>query len=296
MDMTKICKQPLALALLAVFLTAGMAFGQKVLPRDGPEGKFLTVEVPFSGDNAERTKEALEQILKSQPPSLAQVLRLDPSLLTNPEYIAPYGPLSQFLQQHPEVAHNPTYFLGSPEWGEYYRYQREGNSGNAVEAISFLTIFVLIVGSVFWIVRTIIDHRRWLRLSKLQTEANAKLMERFTSTDELLNFIQTPAGTRLMESSVVPPEQRTIGAPVGRILWSTQIGFIFLALGFGMILASGRVDTESGSVFDTLGILVIAAGIGFLISGLVSYGLSHKLGLLDSAKLSSASGGPTKPL
>jgi hypothetical protein len=51
------------------------------------------------------------------------------------------------------------------------------------------------------------------------------------------------------------------------------------------------VDPEAASVFDTLGILVIAAGVGFVASGLLSYVLSQRLGLLESIKLTSSSGG-----
>ncbi len=48
------------------------------------------------------------------PPSLRQVLELDTTLLTNHDYLTLYPGLNDFLSQHPEVAHNPTYFVGSP--------------------------------------------------------------------------------------------------------------------------------------------------------------------------------------
>ena len=91
-----------------------------------------------------------------------------------------------------------------------------------------------------------------------------------------------------MESSVVPVEPRAVGAPVNRILWSTQIGLVLLAIGAGLEFASRRgVDADSAAVFDSLGILIIAAGVGFVASGLLSYMLSQKLGLLESLKFNS---------
>src|SRR2546428_11310379 len=59
--------------------------------------------------NARETRERLSQILDQYPPSLREVLRLDPSLLTNDAYLAPYPALAAFLAQHPQVAHNPAF-------------------------------------------------------------------------------------------------------------------------------------------------------------------------------------------
>jgi hypothetical protein len=295
MTMTKSWKHIIGLGILAAGIAAS-AFGQETLTPGFQRGKApVTLENPkFSDESAERTKQNFERLLESQPPSLRRVLQLDPSLLTNPAYMTPYPQLSEFLQQHPEVAHNPMYFLGNPEYPEIYYRGRNRNSGvgDAVEAISIFSIFLVIGGTLLWIARTIVDHRRWLRLSRLQTEANSKLMERFSSTEELLNFIQTPAGSRFLESSVVPVEPRAVGAPVNRILWSSQLGLLLVTIGAGMEFASARVvDAEAASVFDTLGILVIAAGVGFVASGLLSYVLSQRLGLLESLKLTPTSGG-----
>ena len=46
-------------------------------------------------------------MLGKYPPSLGRVLKLDPTLMTNQDYLAPYPELAAFLAQHPEVAHNP---------------------------------------------------------------------------------------------------------------------------------------------------------------------------------------------
>ena len=34
----------------------------------------------------------------------------------------------------------------------------------------------------------LVDHRRWLRQSKVQTEVHTKLLDRFTSNDDLLGL------------------------------------------------------------------------------------------------------------
>jgi hypothetical protein len=285
--------------VLATLVGAGSSFAQATeQPPSRQQKTPVTFEQnpKFSDENAGRTKENFERLLETQPPSLRRVLQLDPSLLTNPAYLAPYSQLGEFLQQHPEIAHNPTFFLGSPEYAEIYIGNRRRENGQAMEALTFLFIFLVIGGTIVWVVKAFVDHRRWLRLSRLQTEANSKLMERFGTTEELLNFIQSPAGSRLMESSVVPVEPRAVGAPVNRILWSTQIGLVLLAIGAGLEFASRRgIDTDSASVFDSLGILIIAAGVGFVASGLLSYMLSQKLGLLEALRVSPTSGGGSAP-
>src|SRR5690349_20287340 len=86
----------------------------KAPPVAPPATKNLLVENPFVPSlpvrDASQVRDALQRLLQQYPPSLGQVLRLDPSLLTNPQYLAPYPNLSAFLMQHPEVAHNPIYF------------------------------------------------------------------------------------------------------------------------------------------------------------------------------------------
>src|SRR5665213_2945891 len=64
-----------------------------------------------SDDDAERTRERLRTNFRQYPPSLADVLRLDPSLLTNDAYLAPYPELAMFIKQHPNIPHNPGFFV-----------------------------------------------------------------------------------------------------------------------------------------------------------------------------------------
>src|SRR4026209_537412 len=66
---------------------------------------------PYDG-NVEETRRRLHEVMQQYPPSLGQVLRLDPSLLTNPVYLEPYPALAEFLGQHQEIPHNPGFFLG----------------------------------------------------------------------------------------------------------------------------------------------------------------------------------------
>jgi len=232
-----------------------------------------------------RTREQLNQIMNI--PSLREILRLDPSLLNNEAYLEAYPGLAAFLKDHPEVAHNPTYFLGVPQ---------SDRGRNIAEPLAVAAAVLGLVGMVIWLIRLFVDYRRWLRITRLQTEAQAKILDRFTSNEDLLGFIQTPAGRRFMESSAMPIEPRSVGAPFGRILWSVQIGLILLVFGIGMELLRGSsaIATEGlDEAFLILGGLVVAIGVGFLSSGLASYLLSRRFGLLNPIIQDMPSGGGT---
>jgi len=125
------------------------------------------------------------------------VLRLDPSLLVNESYLAPYGGLSDFLAQHQEIAHNPSFFLGPSNIGlDGFMRSEAANSVPWAIKETFEGLFVLlgvlgVASTIGWLLRTLSEHRRWLRLSKVQTEAHAKLMDRLTSNQDIIAYVQS---------------------------------------------------------------------------------------------------------
>jgi hypothetical protein len=244
---------------------------------------------PVDAAEAQETREQLQAVLRQYPPSLAEVIRLDPSLLTSEQYIATYPALRAFVAQHPDVARNPAYFFGTEHvrsWEDYgpraeaVRIWRE-----VINGVQILSVIAVITGTLIWLVRMLVDHRRWLRQSKVQTEVHTKLLDRFTSNEDLLAYIQSPAGKRFLESapiSLEPDQQpRHVGAPFGRIFWSVQAGAVLLLSGLGLQFIGSRQQWEEiGQPLSSMGILVVAIGLGFLISAAASYFLSRRLGLL----------------
>src|SRR5947208_2107526 len=67
---------------------------------------------PADDQSARDTRQRLREVLEQYPPSVGQVLRLDPSLISRGDYLAPYPTLAAFLQQHPDIQRNPVYFFG----------------------------------------------------------------------------------------------------------------------------------------------------------------------------------------
>lgn len=243
-------------------------------------------DLPSAGE----TRAQLYEILNRYPPELGRVLKLDPSLLGNSTYLAPYPALASFLASHPEVAHNPTYFLEQvpgPEAapgpfdprGEAIRVWRDLSEGLAVFVIvSTVTL------SLMWLIKTLLDWRRWTRLARVQADVHAKLLDRFTSNEDLLAYIQTPAGRRFLESGPILAESgsRPLGAPISRILWSFQVGIVLTVAGLGLAIVSGRVMPEVGQALAVLSVLAIALGLGFVLSGVAAWMISRRMGLFDA--------------
>jgi hypothetical protein len=243
--------------------------------------------VAYEGDrrNAEETRDRLRQVIEQYSPSLYEVFRHDPSLLRNDQYLASYPGLAAFLQQHPEVGHNPGFFVGEPQWSRNRdpRMATIDAWRDTIQALTIIGAFGLAALVLTWLIRTFIDYRRWLRLTRIQTDAHTKLLDRLTSNEDLMAYIQSPSGRRFLESAPIALDgggTKPVSAPVSRILMSLQAGVVLAAGGFGFIYASGRALEDVGPGLFTIGVLAIAFGAGFFASAILAYGLSERLGLL----------------
>jgi hypothetical protein len=242
------------------------------------------------------TRDRLNEAL-GRYPRVADVIFRDPSLLSNQEYITSNAPgLWQFLEQHPEISRDPEFFLS----GRLRRvgFERRDDDGDPVlmritnDLWPFM-VFVIITAALLWILRVILENRRWSRLAQTQAEVHNKLLEKFSGSQELLAYIATEPGKRFLESAPIPVdlEQRPrFSAPLGRIIWSLQLGLILGLGGAGLLYIRGRVPDGDQPllVFGTLG---VTFGTGFILSAIVSYALSKHLGLFDRTPSSLSSTG-----
>jgi hypothetical protein len=277
-------RRVLGLGLLAV--SRAWAQSPAPIPKGPGPATIVTVEQP----DAQRTREEIRQLLQRYPPALRGVLGLDPSLLSNQAYLAPYPALLSFLNAHPEIAHNPAFYVGG-NGGEFGQPYVRDHAQEVLEAekdalgiLAGLTAFAIAVGLLTWVIRTVIDYRRWNRLAKVQTDTHAKLLDRFTSNEDMLAYIQSPAGAKFLGSSPIMLDAgpRSMAAPLGRILWSVQAGVVLAALGFGLQTVSWHVSDEDViQPLRAMGVLGIALGVGFVVSAIISYMISRRLGLIE---------------
>lgn len=132
-------------------------------PRPAPAQAII-----YESQPSYQTVNELQQLLQRYPPTVRQVLQLDPSLLDQPGYLEPYPALAAFFQQHPEIRRNPSFFLGEPE-------RRRDESDPKIRALNMMetmlaggalfTGFIVTVAVITSLLRQLIEYRRWLRQS-----------------------------------------------------------------------------------------------------------------------------------
>lgn len=285
----RMAKQLAATAVLAMALGVGPAAAQKqqkTASAPAPIQQFQTLEQP----DAQRIRTEFDRLLDRYPPTVRGVFRQDPNLLTQAQYVSAYPSLAAFLNGHPEIANNPAFYLGGLGENNYGRPVDHASQvtrmwDNFMQSLVVFAGFGMAIGLLTWLIRTLLDYRRWNRLSKVQAEVHTRLLDRFSTNEELMAYIATPAGSKFLQSAPISLDtgasSRSMGAPLSRIMWSVQAGFVLGAAGCGLMLASGRVGEDASLPLEIMGILAAALGVGFAVSGAVSYLLSLKLGLLD---------------
>jgi hypothetical protein len=272
-------------ALAACFAASLPSLGWAQAPSNpgagAPSASIVSIEQP----DAQRTREELSRLLERYPPTLRGVLALDPSLFGNESFLAPYPALVGLLNAHPEIARNPSFYVGDPgtRFSQDHGTQIVELWRDVLNGLAAFAGFGMGIGVLVWLIRTLIDYRRWNRLAKVQTEVHTKFLDRFTGNDDLLAYIQSPAGSKFLQSSPIKLDAgpRSVDAPLGRILWSVQGGLVLVAGGIGLQVVSERVTDDASQPLHALGVLGIALGLGFVISAIISFLISHRLGLIQ---------------
>ncbi|HEV2323023.1 MAG TPA: hypothetical protein VGS10_03625 [Terracidiphilus sp.] len=239
----------------------------------------------------------LVQLLRMSP-TLTSVVARDPSLLADQTYVTRNNPeLEQFLEAHPDVARNPEFYLFShlqgrgkrdvalertiwPELGPPGPYHQD--IGDIIGPIAALLAFVCFLLGLLWLTRTFVENRRWNRTFKLQSDAHGRLIDKFSSSQELAAYMQTEAGRRFLEAAPIP-----VGAEVGqrmpnavaRLLTPVQVGVVMVLLGIGLLLLR-NAGSETNVPMLVFGTVILMPGIGFILSAGIAWVLAGRLGLM----------------
>ena len=253
---------------------------------------------PVSDQEVADTQEQLIKLLRLSP-TLTSVVAHDPTLLSNQDYESRNNPqLAQFLVTHPEVARNPEFYLFTnlnPRDGRRDQaLQRAGwpdiswsqnNSSrpeDIVAPIAALAAFACFLAALVWMIRVFLENRRWGRIFKLQSEVHGRLIDKFSSNQELALYMGTDAGKRFLEAAPISaglePEQRMPNV-VARVLTPLQIGIVLVLLGAGFwLLRNTRPEMEIPML--VLGTISLMPGLGFIISAGITWVLAGRLGLM----------------
>jgi Ca2+/Na+ antiporter len=148
--------------------------------------------------------------------------------------------------------------------------------------MDFIAPLIGFLGTMYligWVVSTIVEGRRRMQAVKARAELNNRILEKYGSGREFVEFMQSDAGRRFLDSVTAEPS-----SPTTRVLGSVQKGVIATLLGLGLILVSSlRLLGSDTSILTVFGILALSLGVGFLISAFLSYRLSRSLGLILTA-------------
>jgi hypothetical protein len=255
---------------------------------------------PMSQKDLATLQDQLLQLLRVSP-TLAEVVARDPSLLSNAEYVNHNNPeLGRFLQEHPEIAHNPDFYLFNNLHSEHEPPsqalerklwpQMSEQRGDSVdrELISDgvpAFVFVCVLAALLWLTHVLLENRRWGRIFKLQTDVHGKLLERFGTSQEVLTYMSTDAGKRFLEATPIAvgfEQHQPVPSPVARVLTPLQIGIVMTLLGVGLLFLRHSFSEGSG-VLLVAGTVVLMPGLGFIISAGITWVLARHLGLMPDS-------------
>ena len=288
---------------VATVLCAVLAFAQTPQPPPRattparPAAAVQAGTAPVSDHDLVVTQEQLIRLLKLSP-TLTTVVARDPTLLSDQEYVSRNNPqLAEFLAAHPEVARNPDFYLfthvhaedGSPDqalerevWPGLVPRNDSWSANDVIQPIALWLAFACFLAALVWLVRQFLENRRWGRIFKLQSEVHGRLIDKFSSNQELAGYMETEAGKRFLEAAPIPvafeSEQRMPNA-IARVLTPLQIGVVLVLLGVGFFLLR-HVRTEMYEPMLVLGTVALMPGLGFIISAGITWVLAGRLGLI----------------
>lgn len=258
-----------------------------------------TISPQMSEKDLAGLQDELLRLLRVSP-MLAEVVARDPSLLSSADYVNRNNPeLGRFLQAHPEIAHNPDFYLfnnlhGPNEqpsqtlerklWPEMSIPPASGVDRELVsDGIPFL-VFVCILGALLWLTHVLLENRRWGRIFKLQTDVHGKLIERFGTSQEVLTYMGSDAGKRFLEAAPIAvgfDNQSSVPSPLTKVLTPLQIGIVMILLGIGILFLRHSVS-EGGTALLLIGTVILMPGLGFVVSAAVTWALARHLGLMPN--------------
>jgi hypothetical protein len=233
--------------------------------------------------NSHDVRNELTMVLRDHPPELGTILALDPTLLSDDAFLAHYPDLARFIAAHPEVRRQSAFYV------EAFKPENPSTSHSVermLEPLFAVGAMLLVLFALSWAIRTIVEQKRWSRLARTQSDVHNKILDRFGTSTELLDYIRTPAGSRFLESAPIPlhGEAPRMSAPIARVLGSIQFGVIISAAALGVLFVSSRFTKEAGDGLFAIGTIALCIGLGFIASAVVSLVLARRLAAPDEPR------------
>jgi hypothetical protein len=289
--------------LLRSFVIVAPLFAAFTFAHAQPSAPARGVVAPtpiVSDKDLAATQEQLIKLLRLSP-TLTTVVARDPSLLANQDYVSRNNPqLAQFLLIHPEIARNPDFYLFThmdpddhrPDqaleravWPELRPTRREPMLALFLGDLTPFLVFACILAALLWLIRVLLENKRWGRIFKLQMDVHGRLIDKFGSNQELLAYMNTEAGKRFLEAAPIPVDferEQRVPSAVARVLTPLQIGVVLTLLGAGLLFLRHAL-AELADPLLVFGTVVLMPGLGFIISAGITWVLAGRLGLIPNS-------------
>jgi hypothetical protein len=140
--------------------------------------------------------------------------------------------------------------------------------------VAVMLVLLSLFATVGWVIYLAADAIKRQRRLKAQTELHGRLLDKFSSAHEVVEFLQTPSGAQFVDSFSSDREE-----PASGVLRSTHRGIILVIVAAGCLFLSWYYRDSGDNPLLVIGVLLLCLGAGFLISARVSHRLSKTLGL-----------------
>jgi hypothetical protein len=141
-----------------------------------------------------------------------------------------------------------------------------------IPIVGILSSTVMIVFIVYFVTRG-----RQRRVDA-QVEMHNRLIDRFGTASELVEFLHSPAGRQFVSGVDLAPALMTRE----RLMSGFSRSIVLTALGIAFVCLTFLVDDD----FVVPASILLSLGIGYLVATFVSYKLASKLMTTDSARQS----------
>src|SRR5258708_21486262 len=184
-------------ALLGILLLALLPVGRLSAQPKSQRSRPAASSTETADQNLSTIRQQLFTLLRMSP-KLTTVIARAPSLLVEHEYVSRNNPeLAQFLQDHPEIARSPEFYLfanpgeGNSDlesqsrellferavWPELSERDREvirqqvrrESRADYSDMLAFVA-FAFVLAALLWLIRVFLQNRRWGKIFKVQTD------------------------------------------------------------------------------------------------------------------------------
>jgi Flp pilus assembly protein TadB len=136
-----------------------------------------------------------------------------------------------------------------------------------------MLLFLAMFATIGWVVYLAAETSKRQRRMKAQAELHGRLLDKFSSAREVVEFLQTPSGAQFVDSISSDREE-----PASGILRSTHRGIILVIVAVGCLGLTVPYGWRDNPLL-VIGVILFCLGIGFLVSAAVSQRLWRTLGL-----------------